>query len=82
MQVYYPYLLLAKKRYAGLYWTTPEKPDKMDAKGIVLVRRDNCKLAVRVVAGILKHLMHNKDIHAAVQVVKDAVADLMDYKIR
>jgi DNA polymerase delta subunit 1 len=33
-KVYFPYLLISKKRYAGLYWTRPEKYDKMDAKGI------------------------------------------------
>lgn len=32
-KVYYPYLLISKKRYAGLYWTNPEKFDKMDTKG-------------------------------------------------
>lgn len=31
-KVYYPYLLINKKRYAGLYWTNPDKHDKMDAK--------------------------------------------------
>lgn len=33
-KVYYPYLLISKKRYAGLYWTRPDKYDKMDTKGI------------------------------------------------
>lgn len=33
-KVYFPYLLINKKRYAGLYWTRPEKYDKMDSKGI------------------------------------------------
>jgi hypothetical protein len=33
-KVYYPYLLISKKRYAGLYWTKSEKWDKMDSKGI------------------------------------------------
>ena len=32
MQVYNPYLLISKKRYAGLLWTSPEKWDKMDTK--------------------------------------------------
>jgi hypothetical protein len=32
--VYFPYLLISKKRYAGLHWTKLEKHDKMDAKGI------------------------------------------------
>ena len=33
-KVYYPYLLINKKRYAGLYWTKVERYDKMDSKGI------------------------------------------------
>lgn len=32
-KVYYPYLLISKKRYAGLYWTNPNKFDRMDTKG-------------------------------------------------
>ena len=43
-KVYHPYLLINKKRYAGLYFTRPEKHDKMDCKGIETVRRDNCPL--------------------------------------
>lgn len=35
-KVYYPYLLISKKRYAGLYWTSPEKFDKMDTKGKIM----------------------------------------------
>ena len=37
-KVYYPYLLISKKRYAGLYWTKVEKYDKMDSKGIEVSR--------------------------------------------
>lgn len=33
-KVYFPYLLISKKRYAGLYWSNPDKYDKLDAKGI------------------------------------------------
>ena len=29
---YYPYLLMNKKRYAGLLWTNTDKHDKMDCK--------------------------------------------------
>lgn len=31
-QVYCPYLLISKKRYAGLLYTNPDKHDKMDTK--------------------------------------------------
>lgn len=37
VKVYFPYLLISKKRYAGLYFTRPEKHDKMDCKGIETV---------------------------------------------
>lgn len=33
-KVYYPYLLINKKRYAGLYYSRPDKFDKMDCKGV------------------------------------------------
>ena len=33
-KVYFPYLLINKKRYAGLYWTKSDSHDKMDCKGI------------------------------------------------
>ncbi|VDP76684.1 unnamed protein product, partial [Schistosoma mattheei] len=31
-KVYCPYLLINKKRYAGLYFTKPDRHDKMDCK--------------------------------------------------
>jgi DNA polymerase elongation subunit (family B) len=31
-KVYFPYLLMSKKRYAGLLWTQPDHWDKMDTK--------------------------------------------------
>ena len=49
---YHPYLLMNKKRYAGLLWTSTAKYDKMDCKGIETVRRDNCALVREVVNDI------------------------------
>ncbi|RUP49873.1 DNA polymerase family B-domain-containing protein [Jimgerdemannia flammicorona] len=41
-KMYFPYLLTSKKRYAGLYYTNTQKYDKLDVKGIQIVRRDSC----------------------------------------
>lgn len=46
-----------KKRYAGMFWTNPDKPDKMDCKGIETVRRDNCALVASVVQKSLDILL-------------------------
>jgi DNA polymerase delta subunit 1 len=64
-KVYFPYLLISKKRYAGLYWTKPDKYDKMDAKGIETVRRDNCRLVVTVIETCLKKLLIDRDVEGA-----------------
>jgi DNA polymerase delta subunit 1 len=37
-KVYFPYLLINKKRYAGLYWSNTHHYDKMDCKGIEVKR--------------------------------------------
>lgn len=54
---YYPYLLINKKRYAGLYFTRPDKHDKMDCKGIETVRRDNCELVASLISTCLEKLL-------------------------
>lgn len=38
-KVYYPYLLINKKRYAGLIYTNPDKYNYIDCKGIETVLR-------------------------------------------
>ncbi|OAQ61381.1 DNA polymerase delta catalytic subunit [Purpureocillium lilacinum] len=64
-KVYFPYLLINKKRYAGLYYTTPEKYDKMDTKGIETVRRDNCLLVQTVIEKVLKMILIEQDVQSA-----------------
>ncbi|KAJ8765388.1 hypothetical protein K2173_012085 [Erythroxylum novogranatense] len=76
-KVYYPYLLISKKRYAGLFWTNPEKFDKMDTKGIETVRRDNCLLVKNLVTECLHKILIDRDVPGAVQYVKNTISDLL-----
>jgi DNA polymerase delta subunit 1 len=64
-KVYFPYLLINKKRYAGLYWTNPDKYDKMDTKGIETVRRDNCRLVQNVIETVLRMILVDRDVKGA-----------------
>lgn len=76
-KVYFPYLLISKKRYAGLYWTKPEVHDKMDTKGIETVRRDNCLLVRQVVETCLHKILVERDVTGAVGYVKGVIGDLL-----
>ncbi|ROW15394.1 hypothetical protein VPNG_02415 [Cytospora leucostoma] len=80
-KVYFPYLLINKKRYAGLYWTKPGKWDKMDTKGIETVRRDNCLLVQTVIERVLRMILIDRDVPGAQEYVKDTIADLLQNKV-
>ena len=64
-QVYFPYLLINKKRYAGLYWTNPRGHDKMDCKGIETVRRDNSPLVAHLINTCLQLLLVDRSVPAS-----------------
>ncbi|GAA5977284.1 hypothetical protein JCM5350_002416 [Sporobolomyces pararoseus] len=80
-KVYYPYLLISKKRYAGLYWTKPDKYDKMDTKGIETVRRDNCRLVVTVIDTCLRKMLIERDVKGAEDYAKQIISDLLMNKV-
>lgn len=56
-KVYCPYLLVQKKRYAGLHFTKADVHDKIDTKGLETVRRDNCQLVGNVMSTCLELLL-------------------------
>lgn len=78
---YFPYLLINKKRYAGLYWTKVDHYDKMDTKGIETVRRDNCRLVQTVIDTSLRKILIDRDIDGAKDYVKQVIADLLQNRI-
>ena len=80
-QVYFPYLLINKKRYAGLYFTRPEVHDKMDCKGIETVRRDNCPLVANLINSCLQKILIDRDPNGAVEYAKQTISDLLCNRI-
>lgn len=80
-KVYFPYLLMNKKRYAGLLWTRPDKYDKLDAKGLETVRRDNCLLVRKVVDTCLRKIIIDRDVQGAIDYAKSTISDLLQNKM-
>jgi DNA polymerase delta subunit 1 len=81
-KVFNPYLLMAKKRYAGVYWENDVKPKEgISAKGIESVRRDNCQLTSKTVERCIEILMIDRDKQKAIDYVKNLLSDLLQNKI-
>jgi DNA polymerase delta subunit 1 len=80
-KVYFPYLLMNKKRYAGLMWTNTDKYDYMDTKGLETVRRDNCALVREVIQTSLDKILINQDVQGAIDYVKNQISDLLQNKM-
>lgn len=60
-KVLFPSLLQNRKRYAGLLWTTAEKPDTIDIKGIETNRRDAVPLISQVIGDIFELIFPHKN---------------------
>lgn len=80
-KVYWPYVLYSKKRYVGVKFTDPQKPGKLDIKGLQIVRRDSCALVKRVSRQALDKIMFDRDTDAAVDVCRRAVRDLFEGRV-
>ncbi|KAF0266842.1 hypothetical protein FOG48_04027 [Hanseniaspora uvarum] len=79
---YFPYLLINKKRYAGLYWTNPNNYDKLDQKGLASVRRDSCPLVSLVMNKMLKNILIDRDVDKGLnyldQIIKSVLQNNID----
>jgi len=80
-KVYCPYLLIQKKRYAGLYFTKPNIHDKIDTKGLETVRRDNCPLVGNVMNTCLELMLIERDPEEAISYAKRVISDLLRNQI-
>lgn len=76
-KVYFPFLLLAKKRYMGVHWTNAIKYDRIDYKGVEIVRRDNCKLVGRVMKESANLLLVHGDFRGIEKLLSTTIRDIV-----
>lgn len=80
-KVYFPYLLMKKKKYAGVIWTKLDKYDKIDTKGLEAVRRDNCEMVRDLVETVLRKILIDRSVNDAIEYCKGIISDLLQNKI-
>lgn len=76
-KVYTNYLLLSKKRYSAMFWTKPERPDKHDSKGLENVRRDFAPITSEAVDGVLKRIVRDGDVEAAIHYACEVIGQVV-----
>ena len=70
-KTFYPFCLLAKKKYVGMLYEFDPKRGERKEMGIVLKRRDNAPIVKDVYGGVIDILMKERNIKKAVLFVKD-----------
>eukprot|EP01071_Lankesteria_metandrocarpae_P010903 Lankesteria_metandrocarpae@DN5381_c0_g1_i2.p1 len=80
-KVFCPFMLMNKKRYAGLLYSRPEKYDYIDCKGIETVRRDFCLLVQQLIDASLNKILIERDVEGAKENVKRTVSELLQHKV-
>ena len=58
-------------------FTRPDAPDKLETKGLQLVRRDSCPLVREASSAVLDAMMFERDAALATDVARSYVADLL-----
>ena len=85
-KVFVPFLLIAKKRYAAVVHEPDRqgvvREDKIEAKGVELVRRDNCPFAKRVYEQVLMPILRQSDPARAVDNLRDRMRELVVRAVR
>eukprot|EP00873_Tetraselmis_striata_P026980 jgi/Tetstr1/447244/TSEL_034681.t1 len=76
-KIYYPWILLSKKRYLGYKYEEATDTPKFSYNGIVLVRRDNCDALKDVVSDLCKRLLV-LDIEGAIEGLRGAIDNLVE----
>ncbi|CAK7207706.1 DNA polymerase zeta [Sporothrix eucalyptigena] len=78
-KVYHPCVLLAKKRYVGYEYDTPQQAEPIfDAKGIETVRRDGSPASAKILEECLRILFDTADLSRVKAYVQARFEDVMN----
>jgi len=78
----YPLILVAKKRYMYVEWTKPEKHNgEIEAKGVELVRRDNCPYVKETLDAVLNPIMFHNNLPEGVLQAEIHIDNLLNGKV-
>ncbi len=79
-KVFYPLMLITKKRYAGEKFEEDPEKSKFTSMGIVLKRRDNAPILKLIYQGVMNIIMKELNIHKSVEFVRQCCENMIANK--
>lgn len=80
-KTFYPFALMAKKKYIGNKFENDTEHYKQTSMGVVLKRRDNANIVKKIVGGMVNIMMNDIDIDKTIRFIKKSITDLLKGKI-
>lgn len=77
-KVFYPLILITKKRYIGMKYEFDAKVGKKTSMGVVTKRRDNAPILKHTFIGVTDTLMQEKNIVKAIEFTKKICYQMVD----
>jgi len=78
----FPLILVAKKRYMYVEWTDPKQHNgEIEAKGVELVRRDNCPYVKETLDAVLTPIMFANNLEEGVEQAKKYIDSLLNGEV-
>jgi DNA polymerase elongation subunit (family B) len=79
-KTFYPFALMAKKKYIGNKYEEDPNNFKQTSMGVVLKRRDNANIVKKIIGGMVNIMMNEIDIEKTIRFIKQSVNDLIKGK--
>lgn len=79
-KVFYPFILISKKRYCAIKYEDDPAKGKFNSMGIALKRRDNAPIVKTIFGGVIDIIMKKQDIAESISFLKQSVQNLVDGK--
>ena len=76
-KVFYPFILITKKRYIGMKYEFKADECKKTSMGVVTKRRDNAPILKHTFIGVVDTLMQERNIPKAIKFVQDTCYDMI-----
>ena len=79
-KVFYPFILITKKRYIGIKYEEDPDKGKNTSMGVVTKRRDNAPILKHTFTGVIDVLMKERDINKAIKFIQKTCIDMIEGK--